>query len=490
MSVTTEPHKSWSGRLVGLVAVLALVNFVVDSAITAPLVVLPEMLDHFGTDQAAWLNATAMLAGVMWAPLLGKSADIHGKRKVLVLTLLVSCAGALLCAVAPNIWVFVAGRMLQGASLAAVFLSVAIVRGVCAPRIAMIIVGIVTSGSAVLNIASRFLIERLAKEFGFQILFLVSAAVAIAMAICVHRVLPESLVKTPGRIDIGGALLLGGGLAGVLGYVSLGSELGWAAFGPLALLAGGLAALARWFLVSSRKPDPLIDVRDLGGPLVLTLLVVFLAAGSYQSMLQLIPLIGDVSGDQHLGYGLADQGSVALLLAAPGLGVTLGGPAAGWLAARVGPASTLAGAIALGTVVTLGMFLGASQLPAALCCGFLLGVTVGALGTSGFNMAGSLAPAERQGIVSSLVMVMVSIGSVVLNFVGAAVLKSTTVVVDGERTNSATGVFSYIGIASGAFVIAAVLAVLLVRRTRLSRTSASPGATRTSPSPDLEGVNS
>ncbi|MCF2435044.1 hypothetical protein LV779_12310 [Streptomyces thinghirensis] len=40
----------------------------VDSAITAPLLVLPEMLDHFGTDQAAWLNATAMLAGVMWAP--------------------------------------------------------------------------------------------------------------------------------------------------------------------------------------------------------------------------------------------------------------------------------------------------------------------------------------------------------------------------------------------------------------------------------------
>ncbi|ATL31159.1 MFS transporter [Streptomyces formicae] len=494
--MNTEPHKRWSGRLVGLVAVLALVNFVVDSAITAPLVVLPEMLDHFGTDQAAWLNATAMLAGVLWAPLLGRSADIHGKRKVLVVTLLVSCAGALLCAVAPTIWVFVAGRMLQGASLAAVFLSVAIVRGVCAPRIAMIIVGIVTSGSAVLNIASRFLIERLATEFGFQILFLVSAAVAIAMAICVHHALPESLVRTPGRIDVGGALLLGGGLAGVLGYVSLGAELGWASFGPLALLAGGLAALARWFLVSSRKPDPLIDVRNLGGPLVLTLLVVFLAAGSYQSMLQLVPLIGDVSGDQNLGYGLADQGSVALLLAAPGVGVTLGGPAAGWIAARVGPASTLAGAIALGTVVTFGMFLGASRLPAALCCGFLLGVTVGALGTSGFNMAGSLAPAERQGIVSSLVMVMVSIGSVVLNFVGAAVLESTTVVVDGETTNSATGVFSYIGIASGAFVIAAVLAAVLVRRTRLSGASSPSGSSpsgssssghdRTSSSADLE----
>ncbi|QOV41571.1 MFS transporter [Streptomyces ferrugineus] len=455
-----------------------MVNFVVDSAITAPLVVLPEMLDHFDTDQAAWLNATAMLAGVLWAPLLGKSADIYGRRKVLVLTLCLSCAGAVLCAVAPGIWVFVPGRMLQGAALASVFLSVAIVRGICAPRIAMIIVGIVTSGSAVLNIASRFLIEKLAVEFGFQILFFLSAVVAAVMAICVHKVLPESPIRTPGRIDIGGALLLGGGLAGVLGYVSLGSDFGWLAPGPLALLVGGVAALARWFLVSSRKPDPLIDVRDLGGPLVLTLLVVFLAAGSYQSMLQLIPLIGDVSADQRLGYGLADQGSVALLLAAPGVGVTLGGPGAGWIAARIGPALTLAGAIMLGTVVTVGMFLGASQLLAALACGFLLGVTVGALGTSGFNMAGSLAPAERQGIVSSLVMVMVSIGSVVLDFAGAAVLKSTAVVVDGETTNSATGVYGYIAVASGAFAIAAVLAVMLVRSTRLSRDSSSPDLER------------
>ncbi|MEV0935289.1 MFS transporter [Streptomyces phaeochromogenes] len=476
-STDTGLHTRWNGRLIGLVVVLALVNFVVDSAITAPLLVLPEMLDHFGTDQAAWLNATAMLAGVMWAPLLGKSADIYGTRKVLVLALLLSCAGALLCAVAPSIWLFVPGRMLQGASLAAVFLSVAIVRGVCAPRIAMIVVGIVTSSSAVLNIASRFLIEKLATEFGFQILFLLSAFVGAVMAICVRNVIPESPIRTPGKIDIGGALLLGGGLAGVLSYVSLGSDLGWLAAGPLALLVGGVGALARWFLVSSRKPDALIDVRDLDGPLVLMLLVVFLGAGSYQSMLQLIPLIGDVSADQQLGYGLADQGSVAQLLAAPGLGVMLGGPVAGWLAARIGPASTLAGTVVLGTVVTIGMFLGASQLAVALCCAFLLGVTVGALGTSGFNMAGSLASAERQGIVSSLVMVMVSIGSVVLNFVGAAVLKSTAVVVDGETTNSATGVFSYIAIASCAFAIAAVLVVMLVRITRLSRNS---------PSPDLE----
>lgn len=219
----------------------------------------------------------------------------------------------------------------------------------------------------------------------------------------------------------------------------------------------------------------MIDIRNLSGPLKLTLLVVFLGAGSYQSMLQLIPLIGDVSADQELGYGLADQGSVALLLAAPALGVVLGGPVAGWLAVRIGPASTLAGGVVLGLVATLGMFLGAAQLPVALCSAFLLGVSVGALGASGFNMAGALASAGRQGIVSSLVVVMVSIGSVVFDFVGSAVLDSTVVVVDGETTNSAVGVFSYIAIASATFAIAAMLAVMLVRSAGVSLGPPSTG---------------
>ncbi|OZM78883.1 MFS transporter [Pseudonocardia sp. MH-G8] len=459
-------HTGWNGRLVGVVAVLAMVNFMVDSAITAPLLVLPAMLDHFETDQAAWLNASAMMAGVLWAPLLAKSADVHGKRKVLVLALLVSGAGAVVCAVAPTMWLFVAGRLLQGAAVAAMFLAVAIVREVFATRTAMVVVGIVTTGSAVLNIGSRFLVEHLAAEFGFQVLFVVAAVVAATMTVCVVLVIPESRVRTPGRIDFAGALLLGGGLAGVLSYISLGSEFGWLAVGPLALLLAGAAALARWFLVSSRKPEPLIDIRNLGLPLVLTLLVLFLAAGSYQSVLQLIPLVADVSASQQLGYGLADQTSLALLFAMPAIGVTLGGPLSGLLAARIGPAATLAGAVLLGLVGILGMFLGVSQPAAALGSALLLGLTVGGLGTAGFNMAGSLAPPERQSVVAGLVMVVIAIGGVVLNFVGAAVLTSSAVIVDGETVNSVSGIFGCIAIAAAGFVAAAVLAGKLVRGSR------------------------
>ncbi|WP_229877725.1 MFS transporter [Streptomyces bluensis] len=458
-----ERYTRWSGRLVRRVAVLMLVNVMVDTVIGAPLLVLPEMLDHFGTDQAAWLNASALLAGAMWAPLLGRSADMYGTRKVLVAALLTCCAGALVCLVAPTVWVFIAGRLLQGAAVGAMFLSVALVRQICAPRIAMTAVGVVTSGSAVLGIVSPFLFEVLAAEYGFRSVFVVSAVVAAVAAVCVRGLIPESPVRTGGKLDVVGAVLLGGGLAAVLSYVSLGSEYGWSAAGPVALLIGGAVVLARWAVRARRIPEPVIDIRNLSRPLALTLLVVVLSTGAYQSLLQLISLIAEVAPADGLGYGLADQGVRGLLFAAPAVGIMAGGTLAGWLATRVGPAPTLAGGVALGTVATIGMYLSVSQFYAALVFAALLGFTAGAIVTSGFNMATSVAPIASQGVVTGLVQVMLAIGSVVMNMMGAAVLTSTTVFVGGEEENSAAGVHAYIALAGGSFVTATVAAAVLAR---------------------------
>jgi MFS family permease len=459
-------HTRWNKRLVGQVAILILVNVMVDTVITAPLIVLPQMLEHFGADQPAWLNASALLAGAMWSPLLGKTADIHGKRKILVLTLVLAGVGALVCMIAPSLWVFVLGRVIQGAAVASLFLTVGIVRDICDNRMGMIVTGIVTTGNAVFGIAFPFVFETLSEAYGYRIVFVVSAAFAAAGALLVRFFLPESVVRTPGRIDVAGALLLGGGIAAVVTYVSLGGDLGWTGTIPLLVLLAGAVALAYWVRLAQRRPDPVVDITKLSRPLVLTLLVVVLGTGAYQSMLQLFSLLADVSAGDGLGYGLAAEGALGMLYGIPAIGIVLGGTLAGALATRIGPAATLTAGVALGLTGTLGLFAAASTLPLAVVCSFLLSLTAGSLVTSGFNMASTLAPAEGQGVVSSMVMVMIAIGSVILNFVGAAVLKSTRVDVHGTPENSATGVFSYIGIGTGAFVAAGVLAVLLVRTQR------------------------
>ncbi|MEV6279709.1 MFS transporter [Nocardia sp. NPDC051832] len=459
-------EQRWSKRLALWTAVLILANVLADVVIGSPMMVLPQLLDHFDTDQAAWLNASAMLAGAIWSPLLAKSSDLFGKRRILLTTLLLAGAGAVICLVAPTLWIFLLGRFFQGAAFAAVFLTVALARQICTPRVAMAVVGLVTSGSSVVGIIEPFLMQPIIELFGYRAVFLAAALLAGVAALCVRVFIPESPIRGSGRIDVGGALLLGGGLGAVLAYVSLGTHLGWCSGGLLALLAAGAAALAAWAFLALRVEEPIIDLRALSRPILLTLLALVLAAGSFRSMLQLTGIIAQVPPDLGLGYGLGAGETIAVLLAAPNLGIVLGGVCAGWVAGRFGPALPLVGGIAVGAVATFAMFAGVSALPVAIACGAMVGMAAGAIGASGYNLAASLEAPDRQGTIAGVVSVVLALGSVVVNFAGGEVLKATRIpgiTADGAPVSTATGVYLYVTMAGVLFVLAAVPALLLAR---------------------------
>ncbi|UNB52962.1 hypothetical protein [Mycolicibacterium sp. YH-1] len=207
-----------------------------------------------------------------------------------------------------------------------------------------------------------------------------------------------------------GLYLLGCGLGPTLAYISLGSDTGWPSAGMLALLAAGVAALAGWAFLALRIEEPIIDIRALTRPILLTLLALVLAAGSFRSMLQLTSITAQVSPDLGLGYGLGGSDAIAVLLGTANLGIAVGGVGAGWIAGRAGPALPLLGGIAVGTVATFGMLAGVSTLPLAIACGAMLGVAAGAIGASGYNLATSLEAPERQGMTAGLVSVVLALG--------------------------------------------------------------------------------
>ena len=458
----------WSGRLVRWLVILVGANLLVDVVVVAPLLALPQMLQHFETDQAAWLNASAVLAGAMWAPLLGRTADIHGKRRILVVTMLLTFAGSLVCLIAPNVVVFVLGRFLQGAVMGAVLLTVAITRQICTPRVGMTAVGVVTTGASVLGIPSMLLLSPAIDAFGHRSVFVLAAVLAVICAVTVRLFVPEPPIRSSGSIDVAGALLLGSGLVAVLGYVSVGPDLGWANVGMLAVLIGGVAALGVGVRHVLRVPDPIVELRRLSVPLALTLGAVALASGSVQSLLQLQSLVGEVPPELGLGYGLGGGDAVPAIFALSALGIMIGGPVSGAIASRIGPASTLLGGIAVGLLATIGMLVGVSVLPVGLVCGTLLGVAVGTTIASGFNLATSIAPPEHHGATGSLVSVVACVVSVVLNVVGVMVLNATATdtLVSEVPVNSLTGVQLYILMSGTALVVAAVIATVLVRRRR------------------------
>jgi MFS family permease len=459
----------WNARLIIWAAVLTLANVLADVVIGSPMMVVPQLLDHFDTDQTAWLNASAMLAGAVWSPLFAKSADVYGKRRTLTGALLLACAGALVCLAAPALWVFLLGRFLQGAAFAAVFLTVALVLQICSPRVAMAVVGFVTSSSSVVGVIEPFLMKPVIDMFGHRGVFATAAVLAAVAAVGVRVLVPESPIRSGGRIDVAGALLLGGGLGAVLAYISLGSDLGWLSVGMTVLLAAGALALTGWAFRALRISEPIIDIRALTRPILLTLLVLVLAAGAFRSVLQLVSIVAYVPPALGLGYGLGDGEAVAALFAAANLGIAVGGIGAGWLAGRIGPARPLLGGIAIGTLATWAMLPGVSALPLAMSCGALLGVAAGAIGASGYNLATSLEAPERQGSIAGLVSVVIALGSVVFTIGGGEVLKAFRipgVLADGAPVSTATGVHLYVALTGLILALAAVPAAMLARSAR------------------------
>jgi MFS family permease len=456
----------WSGRLVGWLMILVGANLLSDVVIVAPLLALPDMMRHFQTDQAAWLNSSAMLAGAMWAPLLGRTADIHGKRRILIVTMLVTLAGSLVCLIAPNVVVFVVGRFLQGAVMGTVLLTVAITRQLCTPRVGMTAVGVVTTGASILGIPSMLLLNPAIDAFGYRSVFVAAIALAVVCAVAVRLFIPEPPIRSGGSVDVAGALLLGSGLVAVLGSVSMAPGLGWANPGLLAALAGGVIALAAGVRHVLRVPEPIVDLRGHSGSLVSTLGAVALTAGSVQSMLQLMSLVAEVSPELGLGYGLGGGDVVLALFVLSAVGIMIGGPVSGVLASRIGPARTLLAGIAVGMLATFGMLAGISVLPVGLVCATLLGVAAGAGIASSFNLATVMTPPEHHGAIGSLVAVVLCVGSVVLNFVGVMVLNATATdtLVAEVAANSLAGVRLYILMGGAALVAAAVLATVLARR--------------------------
>jgi hypothetical protein len=91
--------------------------------------------------------------------------------------------------------------------------------------------------------------------------------------------MPESPVKTPGKLDLLGTGILSVGLVAVLLAISEGQTWGWGDGKTISLLIGGGIALIAFVLVELRVAEPLIDVRLFRNRGVWTAHIVALAFG-------------------------------------------------------------------------------------------------------------------------------------------------------------------------------------------------------------------
>ncbi len=158
---------------------------------------LPDMAAHFQTDysvvQLAVSGYLAMTGALQL--IIGPLSDRFGRRPVMIGGLVIFLIASLGCALATDIWVFLAFRMAQAAVAAGMVLSRAIVRDMVAPDKAASMIAYVTMGMAVMPMVGPMIGGFLGAHLGWQASFWFAGGVGVLVFLVVWFDMGETNVN-------------------------------------------------------------------------------------------------------------------------------------------------------------------------------------------------------------------------------------------------------------------------------------------------------
>ncbi|WP_051471021.1 MFS transporter [Patulibacter minatonensis] len=410
-------------------AVLALagVAFALLQSLVAP--ALPDIQRELDTTPSAvaWVLTGYLLSASVATPIVGRLGDMFGKERVLMIVLVVLAAGTALAAVASSIGVLIAARVIQGVGGGIFPLAFGIIRDEF-PRER--VAGAIGLMSALLGIGGGLgivLAGVIVDNLSYHWLFWLPLVAVVLAAVTTHLFVPESPIRTPGRISWAAAALMSLGLGGVLLAVSEGQSWGWASPGTIALFATGLVVLAAWVRLESRSAVPLVDMRmmRIRGVWTTNLVALLLGVGMYSSFI-LVPQL--VQQPESTGYGFGSTVTEAGLFMLPSaLFMLVAGTFAGRLEARFGSKPPLMAGTGFTAASFLLLVVASDEELAIYLSSAIQGIGIGLAFAALANLIVQNVRQDQTGVATGMNTVMRSLGGAIGGQIAAAILAAEVV---------------------------------------------------------------
>ncbi|XVU21368.1 MFS transporter [Actinoplanes sp. CA-054009] len=452
-----------AGNLLVLYLSLGGLAFAVLQSLVAP--ALSTIGRDLGADTSdvSWVITAYLLSASVLTPVLGRLGDMAGKRKVLIGVLAALAAGTLLAALAPNLGVLIVARALQGAAGAILPLSIGIVRDELPREKVSVIVGLLSAifgvGAGVGIVGAGPIVEHLSWHWLFW-LPLVLVVVALLGAIFGMK---ESPVRTPGKLDVLGSVILSVSLVSLLLAISKGQAWGWGEVKTVGLLALGVVTLVGFVLVELRVKEPLVDMRlmRLRGVWATDLVALILGFAMFGTFL-LVPTLLQLPAATGYGFGKSVSESGLFLLPTVVMMVFFG-PLAGLLNRKFGPKLPMfLGAVSVVAAFALPAF-AHGQVWQVLASGVLTGIGIGFAFSAMSNAIIEAVPAAQTGEATSVNTIARTVGSSIGTAVVAAVI-SSNVTPQGLPTDDAFTMGFAVCAGVAVLAVAAALALPSARR--------------------------
>lgn len=443
---------------------------------------LSDVARHLDINDAHvnWFEAAQLLLSAIVVPLLARLGDMVGHRKVLIGSLSVTAAASWGVAFAPSFWLFTVLWAFMGFYVVWLPMNVAIIhaRARQFPNTAELtrkgagIIVVALEGGA---IGGALLAGQLGMVFTDRLwlsLSVPAALVTLALLIVILKV-PDPGVRTPGKIDLTGTVILSLSLLAITGGLALVRIDGFTIW-VWGMILAGLALMALFVRTELRGDDPVIDMRLIARPTVWPVILTSALFG-----VSILGAQGPLStfartDPAEVGYGLGlSTSGTSYLVGAYVFSLLIGAATFSRISRTLAPRHVLIGAsmmVGFGYLLLV-PFHGSAAIVTS--CMVVAGLGSGALVAALPAMAAAAAPPHQTGVATGLTNTTKTLGGAFASAIFAIALAQG---IAAEATSNAASMTGYQTVWMICGVTAFVAVVALFTVPKVAFTSADPDA--------------
>ncbi|MFZ0204172.1 MAG: MFS transporter [Nitrososphaeraceae archaeon] len=391
-----------------MLAILSCIATMVMYAETMLIPAIPDLIGHFHVSygMSSWILTSYLIAGAVMTPIAGKLSDIYGRKKILLIIMVIYAIGVSMAGFASDIYFMIFARAIQGVGMAMFPIAFGMIRDQFPREKISIGQGVITSmfaSGAVIGLTVGGIIVQ---DYGWQTTFFTIIPIAIALLLIIWRFIhvtdikeedqsqkrsrilegenvrktrnsndKRAFSKASNQIDIKGAIALAITVTSFLLVLTLletsGSDLHAASIANsnansndnlpsnansssniLPFLIIGIIALVSFVIIERREKYPLVDFRLMLNKSILPAnLIIMLVGFSMFMVFQTVPIL--VRNPEPVGFGedTISAGRVQLPFA---IVLLIFGPTSGFIVSKLGSLRP----IILGTFITTAGFIG------------------------------------------------------------------------------------------------------------------------------------
>jgi len=193
----------------------------------------------------------------------GRLADIFGRRKIIVLGLIMFGVLSAVCGLAPNATWLIIARVVHGVGAALIFpVTIAVASSTFTGRRQSRAIGVVLGFAAIGTALGPFVGGAFSEYWSWRGVFFINIPFCIIAVVLMLRYVAETRDEQASRhIDLAGIVAITGSMVCISLGFDRGDDWGWTSPATVGTLIGGAALLIAFVFIESRVRSPLIDLR-------------------------------------------------------------------------------------------------------------------------------------------------------------------------------------------------------------------------------------